>query len=145
MPLRLLKKKRAAQEELYAADAALADADIELAAATKALDQVKRSFFDDSLAKQAAARGVEKASPRKLPKAQGPVIFRIAEDPQSGGIRLVQVPWQLFSFNGQPTQAGGQLKFETQAKSPTRAEMPASRKTQHRRRINSRLILTQAT
>jgi hypothetical protein len=59
-------------------------------------------------------------APGNMPSAPGPVIYRIVENPRTGGIALERVHFKLFSFSGRTTRVteGPQLDFQTWGKKP---------------------------
>ena len=109
--------KQTAKKELDLATADFENARIDLEAARKALEVARATIYEDPAAKQVERKNVTLVE-KPLPSARGPVMYRIAENQATGGIQLVEVPWQLFSFNGQLADNGRQLKFETQGKKP---------------------------
>jgi hypothetical protein len=69
-------------------------------------ESIASDAFDKANAEKEKVAAVGNAAAvdiRTVTKAPGPVIYRILEDPATGGIRLEPMHFQVFGFNGEPT------------------------------------------
>jgi hypothetical protein len=107
---------KSARATLAAKELAVTEAQIDLKAAHEALAKARN--FDQPTSKDKT--GLDTGGKVTAP---GPAIYRIVENPKTGGIKLEPVNFKLFSFNGKPVE-GTQLQFETWGKKPANDTKP---------------------
>jgi hypothetical protein len=98
-----------AQTNLSAKELAVTEAQIDFNEAQKALANIPGQNFEQIQGNQVK---------KETSKVPGPIIYKIVEDPQTGGIKLEPISFTLFSLNGKRLSPTGaqQLTFETWGK-----------------------------